>query len=174
MPYIEMKSDANAGLFKMAFERRSLKAYPDSGGIPTIGIGRTRYSDGRSVKLGDTITTLQMQQFFEDDQGVADAAVNRVLKRSNASVSQSRFGILSDITFNAGPDFIEGADFEKAIKSGDPNDDAILLAKWVSDNGKLVDGLMIRGLMRIRVYLWGYQQRDITWLKIRASRQILK
>jgi lysozyme len=50
------------------FEGLELRAYPDplSGGEPiTIGIGTTRYPDGRPVRMGDVITEAQAWEYMK-------------------------------------------------------------------------------------------------------------
>lgn len=51
-----------ATLIIQQYEGARLRAYADTGGIPTIGFGHTK-----GVKLGDVITMEQAQEWFEED-----------------------------------------------------------------------------------------------------------
>lgn len=51
-----------ATLIIQQYEGARLRAYADTGGIPTIGFGHTK-----GVKLGDVITMEQAQAWFEED-----------------------------------------------------------------------------------------------------------
>ena len=47
------------------FEGIKLRAYRCPKGIPTIGIGSTRYEDGKKVKLGDEISLEHAEVLYE-------------------------------------------------------------------------------------------------------------
>src|SRR5690349_2966660 len=55
-------------LIKTEFEGFRNKAYPDSGGVPTIGFGTTYlYDQKRKVRLGDVITFTDAVRYMEHD-----------------------------------------------------------------------------------------------------------
>lgn len=62
----EIKGGKMTREFIMAFEGCRLTAYPDSGGIYTIGYGHTK-----GVKRGDKITLEQADKFLDEDIDVA-------------------------------------------------------------------------------------------------------
>jgi lysozyme len=119
-----------------SFERLALEAYPDSGGVPTIGWGHTR-----GVKLGDRCTVSDAADwFFADTQD----AVNAVIRSLDIPVSQCQFDALVAFTFNVGEhaeahstliNLVNGRHFEAAADE---------FAKWNHVNGKPLLGLTRR------------------------------
>lgn len=71
------------------------EAYLDSGGVPTIGPGRTE-----GVKMGDkTNNVREMALFLNNLEGTYAAAVRRCIK---VPLYQHEFDALVDTTYNAG------------------------------------------------------------------------
>ena len=62
-----------------SFEGTKLKAYKCSAGIPTIGIGTTRYPNGNQVKIGDTCTLEQAETYLKHDLERFEESVNRLV-----------------------------------------------------------------------------------------------
>nr|WP_279292772.1 glycoside hydrolase family protein [Methylobacterium goesingense] len=107
---------------------RRLKAYEDSVGIWTIGIGHTSAAGAPLVTAGLTITSAQCDAIFERDEQAYVAAVRKVL---NVAVSQNAFDALVSICYNIGPGAFAGSTFLKRINAGDTAGayDAILMWK---------------------------------------------
>lgn len=86
------------------FEGCSLKAYRDSAGILTIGIGHT----GRDVVEGDVISSEEAVRLFRSDVAYAERVVNNlneeIQKRTNGygGLKQQHFDALVDLVYNAG------------------------------------------------------------------------
>ena len=76
-----------------------LKAYPDSKGIPTIGVGTIRYPNGVRVKLGDTCTLAQALAWLTKDLSQFEKAINDDVK---VPLSQPQFDALADFVYNIG------------------------------------------------------------------------
>src|ERR1700748_411622 len=76
------------------FEGCKLVAYPDQGGIPTIGYGHTR-----GVKLGMKCTEELAEQSLSEDVAEAEHAVNSLVK---VPLTQNQFDALTDLAFNVG------------------------------------------------------------------------
>jgi lysozyme len=75
-------------------ETLQLKAYlPTPYDVPTIGWGHTR-----GVKIGDTCTREEAEQFFDGDTAEACAAVNAL----GLPLTQSMFDALVSLVFNEG------------------------------------------------------------------------
>lgn len=78
------------------FEGIRLKAYLDSTGIPTIGYGHTK-----NVKIGDTCTQAQAEQYLSDDiSRIACPTVNKY--NSVYNFSQNEYDALCVFAFNIG------------------------------------------------------------------------
>jgi lysozyme len=83
-----------------SFEALALEAYADPGPagakIPTIGYGHTH-----GVKMGDTCTADQADQWLEEDVANACAIVNRFFP----AVTQGQFDALVSFCYNVGPGY---------------------------------------------------------------------
>lgn len=112
----------------IAREGRRLKAYKDSVGVWTIGIGHTSAAGAPLVTSGLTITSAQCDAIFERDVQKYVAAVRHGLK---VAVSQNAFDALVSICYNIGPGAFAGSTFLKRINAGDTAGayDAILMWK---------------------------------------------
>lgn len=94
-----------------SFEGCSNKAYLDSAGIPTIGIGHT----GNDVTMGDIISSEEVIRLFRKDIARFENSVNRlnehIITKSKGvmHLSQCQFDALVSLIYNAG---------EGAIKNG--------------------------------------------------------
>jgi lysozyme len=77
-----------------SFENCELAAYPDGNGVPTIGWGHTA-----GVKLGDTCTAAQADQWFFTDTGAACRSVTSLV---DIAITQSQFDALVSLCFNIG------------------------------------------------------------------------
>ena len=118
------------------FESCRLKAYLDTGGVPTIGYGHTR-----GVKLGDTCTQEQAEEWLRQDVQVAEDAVNKFTK---VELTQGQFDALVDFTFNVGVAAFLHSTLLKKLNSGDYKGAEAELDRWVKDNGKVLAGLQKR------------------------------
>ena len=99
----------------IAREGRRLKAYKDSVGVWTIGIGHTSAAGAPLVTAGLTITSAQCDAIFERDVQKYVTAVRKGLK---VAVSQNAFDALVSICYNIGPGAFAGSTFLKRINAG--------------------------------------------------------
>src|SRR3569833_1343274 len=75
-----------------------LKAYLDIAGVPTIGWGSTVYADGRRVKMGDTLPSVDAaNQLFLTTLKDYENEVNRMVK---VPISQNQFDALLSWDYN--------------------------------------------------------------------------
>lgn len=100
----------------IAREGRRLKAYKDSVGVWTIGIGHTSAAGAPTVTAGLTITSAECDAIFERDIAKYVAAVRKGLK---VAVSQNAFDALVSICYNIGPGAFATSTFLKRINAGD-------------------------------------------------------
>lgn len=79
-------------------EGEVLHVYLDARDLPTVGVGHLiRAADG--IKIGDTISKEQSEDFLKRDLEGAIAAVNGC----GLDLTQNQFDALTDFAFNAGP-----------------------------------------------------------------------
>lgn len=90
---MKLSEKGKAVLIEREGKRR--KAYLDSKGIPTIGVGHT----GPNVYIGLVWTDQQIEDAFADDVQWAEDAVN---KYCNADLQQHQFDALVSWVFNIG------------------------------------------------------------------------
>lgn len=91
------------------YEGVETKAYKDTGGVPTIGVGTTQYRTGdkagQKVKMGDTITREQARQevvAYLDEQG--QAIIKSLQKPDGTYVDlyQQEFDVIQDFVYQYG------------------------------------------------------------------------
>lgn len=88
---------SNAGIELLKeFEGLRLKAYQDSVGVWTIGIGHTK-----DVKAGDVITYQQAINFLYQDIKEAETAVNRMVRVFDV-LTQNQYDALVSLVYNIG------------------------------------------------------------------------
>ena len=82
------------------------KPYPDTAGVPTVGIGTTVYPDGSKVKLTDPPVSKEQARYYLkahlDKQG---QMILNTLKRADGSyveLSQDEWDIIQDFTYQYG------------------------------------------------------------------------
>tara|TARA_B100001094_G_scaffold73267_1_gene69549 strand:+ start:5034 stop:7193 length:2160 start_codon:yes stop_codon:yes gene_type:complete len=91
-----------------------LNKYNDSRGFPTIGYG---HLVERNENISDTITESQADSLFEKDYQDHKKAAMKIPGYTNASVQQK--AALIDLTFNMGPEWVDGfPKFKEAFASG--------------------------------------------------------
>lgn len=114
----------------------ALKAYLDTGGVPTIGYGHTR-----GVKMGDTCTPEQAFAWLRGDVYDAEDSIDR---RVNAALNQNQYDALVDFVFNVGDHKFATSTLLKLINADRFELAALEFAKWKYDNGVVVEGLANR------------------------------
>lgn len=98
------------------FEGLKLKAYRDSAGIPTIGIGTIIYPDGKHVKIGDTCTKEQAYEWAEYEANQKAKTLNGLL--INTPVTPQQFDALLSLVYNIGSGAFAASTLLKRVKSG--------------------------------------------------------
>jgi len=131
--------------FTEQFESCRTSAYSDIGGVPTIGWGTTIYPNGSPVKLGDTCTIVEADNWLMwKVQQIVDK-LNRLLLNPN-SLTQSQFDALVDFTYNVGLFNFQHSTLLRLINAGNLQAAANEFEKWDHVNGKEVAGLLRRRL----------------------------
>jgi lysozyme len=99
-----------------------LKAYRDTKGILTIGVGHT----GPDVTVGLAWTQSQAMAAFKKDVGWAENVVNTVTKPLN----QNMFDALVSFTFNVGAAAFAKSTMKKLLDAGDYKGASEEFDKW--------------------------------------------
>ena len=123
------------------FEGLELKAYPDSGGIWTIGHGTIRYPNGDKVQKGDTCTAGQALEWLKNDCRWVDACLDNNIK---VKISQNQFDALASFIYNVGETAFRNSTMLRLINANEIRSAANQFDVWVNVNGKRVQGLVNR------------------------------
>lgn len=118
------------------FEGCKLTAYLCPAGIPTIGYGHTH-----NVKLGDTCTQQQADEWLEDDFFYATSDVKSVVK---VPLTDNQLDALASFVFNLGVRKLIQSTLLKKLNAKDYTGAANEFDKWVFAAGKKLNGLIAR------------------------------
>lgn len=114
---------SEGGLQKLSVrEGRELKAYRDSKGILTIGVGHT----GPEVRDGLVWTEEQVDAALAKDVKWAEDAVNSV----SQPLTQNQFDALVSFTFNVGKNAFLVSTMKKLLDKGDMKGAALQYDRW--------------------------------------------
>lgn len=136
---MDLKTKFGAGVLAAAvglvaaWEGRSLVAYADPVGIPTICEGYTH-----GVKLGDVATPAQCDALTEQEVRKALAVVD------GSTPGQLPDGVrvaLASFVYNVGPGAYSGSTLLRWLRSGDLKAACNELPRWVYAGGKKLRGL---------------------------------
>jgi lysozyme len=134
---------AGLSLIRQA-EGLRLRAYPDpgTGGDPwTIGIGTTRYPDGRKVRRGDTCTPQQADQYLAHDlQGFERDVVAMV----TVPLTGNQFSALVSFAYNVGVSALRNSTLLRVLNAGDYAGVANQFPRWNRAAGQVLPGLVRR------------------------------
>ena len=124
------------------------RAYKDSAGIWTIGIGTIRYPNRVKVKQGDVITKEQAYEYMEYEVKDTVNALNIILNGIN--INQNQFDAVVSLTYNIGINAFKISSVYKAMKTN-PNDPKIE-EYWLRWNKITKNGVKVpsRGLTNRR------------------------
>lgn len=144
------KTSDDGVVLLVSLEGMELKAYPDSGGIYTVGIGTIKYPDGKPVKKGDVITKEQAISYMKHDLEKFEGVVNTsVLVKLN----QQQFDALVSLTYNIGSSAFKNSTLLKMLNSGQYKVAADQFLRWNKVNGKEVKGLTNRRVQERLLFL---------------------
>lgn len=87
-------------------EGEKLKAYLDSRGIPTIGVGHTGKIDGKPVALGMTITAEKSSELLKGDLQWVEDAISSLVR---VPLNQNQYDALCSLIFNIGKTAFSGS-----------------------------------------------------------------
>ncbi|MHB0820115.1 lysozyme [Stutzerimonas stutzeri] len=118
------------------FEGRSLVAYLDPVGIPTICEGVTQ-----GVRMGDVATPAECDALLEKELAVALAAVER---RVRVPLPDTRRAALASFVYNVGEGQFSRSTLLRKLNAGDVRGACAELSRWVYAGGRQLAGLVKR------------------------------
>lgn len=123
-------------MFIMNHEGIRQTAYLDAVDVPTICAGHTK-----KVKLGQTATLDQCQQFIKEDTGEAGKAIARC---TTALITQDQYDMLVDFAFNVGGEAYCNSTLVRKLNSGNCVGAANEFSRWNKAGGRVLKGLTKR------------------------------
>lgn len=132
------------------FEGIKLKAYRCPSGVPTIGIGTTRYDDGSKVKLGDEITLDYAEVLYKRD---VDRVREEIDELVVPSLTRNQADALVSLVYNIGITAFRNSTLLEKINKN-PNSKSIKreFMEWTYSNGKKLKGLTRRRKAEVELY----------------------
>jgi lysozyme len=122
-------------------EDNKLKAYKDSVGILTIGVGHTTSAGPPKVTAGMTITAAESDDILSRDLAKFENAVNNSVK---VPLSQNQFDALVSLAFNIGSAAFAKSTLVRKLNGGDVQGAADAFLNWNKAGGKVLAGLTNR------------------------------
>lgn len=132
-----------------SYETLKLVAYmPTPDDVPTIGWGHTR-----GVRMGDTCTVEQAQEWFEQDTARAVSLVNGLMHNTGQSLTQSQFDALVSLAFNVEASVGTGNSIERFMIEGDKYQVCQSMFLWRKQKGEDLLGLARRRVQEMSLFL---------------------
>lgn len=124
------------------FEGLRLEAYLDMIGVPTIGVGTTRWHDGGPIPMDAVITEAQAIAFFRRDAAEFMADIQTAV---NVPLTARQIAALLSWAYNNGTGDFFGSELLKVINANGPASEVrTQLRRWIKADGKPSDGLRRR------------------------------
>ncbi len=130
-----MISDKAVALVKK-FEGCKLKAYLCPAGVATIGFGTTH-----NVKMGDTCTQEQADQWLKADLNATERTINEFV---TVKINQNQRDALASFIYNLGAGAFKNSTLCRKLNSGDYQGASAEFMRWIYAGGKPLDGLVKR------------------------------
>lgn len=131
-------------------EGNKLKAYLDSVGVLTIGVGHTSNAGPPKVTKGMTITAAESDAILSRDLATFERAVERSVK---VPLSQNEFDALVSLAFNIGGGAFAKSTLVRKLNAGDKAGAAEAFLSWNKAGGKVLKGLVTRRQSERRQFL---------------------
>jgi lysozyme len=129
-----------------------LKAYLDSGSVPTIGYGNTYdFDKQRKVQMGDIITKEQAERWL---QLVTNKDAAEIKNLVLVPLNNNELNALISFVYNVGINAFKASSLLRLLNSGtDKKLVADQFDRWVYDNGVKVKGLITRRNAEKKLFL---------------------
>jgi len=141
-------SQAGTNLIKQEEGFRS-DAYQDGGGVWTIGYGSTRIN-GRPVTKGDKVDEPTALQMLITKANSDLSEVSAVLK---TNLNQNQTDAIASFVYNIGLGQFKSSTLLSKLNASDFAGAADQFARWIYDNGKVVNGLIRRRAQERALFL---------------------
>jgi lysozyme len=149
-----MKTSAEGRKFIAKWEGNILKAYKDSVGVWTIGVGHTSAAGEPKVSPGMTITATQSDEILTKDLADVEKQVMKVVK---VPLTQNQFDMLVSFTFNVGGGALAGSTLLKKLNTKDYKGAADQFLAWnkgtIGGKKVRIEGLANRRAAERKVFL---------------------
>ena len=127
----------------LQFEGLRLRPYLCSAGVPTIGVGATRYLDGRRVTLADPPIT-QAEAMAMLRESVRREYLPAVLRLCPGADTAPRVAALVSFAFNLGVGALRSSTLRRRVNAGDWPGAQRELLRWTRGGGRVLPGLALR------------------------------
>ena len=125
------------------YEGVYLKPYICPAGVPTIGIGSTRYENGVRVSMRDPAITLDRAYVLFDHH--VSVEVEPALRRlAPVPLTQGQWAALADFIYNMGSGAFASSTLRRRVLAGEWEDVPTQLRKWIYGGGVQLTGLKRR------------------------------
>lgn len=125
------------------FEGVYLRPYLCPAGVVTIGVGATRYLDGRAVRMTDPpITRTEALALLR--ASLRTVYMPGTLNACPNIDTPQRLAALSDFAFNCGLAALRGSTLRRRVLAERWDDVPTELRKWVRGGGRVLPGLVRR------------------------------
>ena len=121
------------------------KAYLDTGGVWTVGVGHT----GPDVYEGLVATDQQINMWLREDVIDAESAVNRLVL---VELTQDQFDALVSFVFNIGETAFKKSTLLRKLNENNFPGATKEFLRWDKDNGKTIAGLTKRRILESRMF----------------------
>ena len=125
------------------FEGLYLRPYLCPAGVPTIGVGSTRYLDGTRVRLSDPPITREHAMVLLRHRLLAEYMPG-VRQLCGAVDSPGRLAALTDFAYNLGLGALRASTLRRRVAAGRWDLVPAELRKWVLAGGRPMRGLVLR------------------------------
>ena len=146
-----MKASLNCIALIKRFEGFVPSPYRCPAGVPTIGFGSTRDTDGKAISMNhQPISEAQATQLMYATLKTYEDAVNRYVQ---VPLTQNQFDALTDFCYNAGAQNLRTSTLLKKLNVKDYNGCAEQFLFWVYGGGKRLNGLVKRRMAERSLFL---------------------
>ncbi len=125
------------------FEGLRLRPYLCPAGVPSVGLGSTRYLDGRPVRLTDPPITREHAYTLAVEQ-LRREYLPAVLRLCPGIDGYDRLAGVLSFTYNVGAGALQASTLRRRINAGDWAGAQVEMRKWNKAGGKILPGLVTR------------------------------
>ncbi len=144
-----MKTSAKGRALISEREGVRLKAYKDSVGIWTIGVGHTAAAGQPDPAKVKTITAAQCDEILSRDLAKFEEGVSSAIKRP---MTQNQFDAFVSLAFNIGLGAFKGSSVVRYFNTGDNEKAAQAFMMWDKAGGHVLPGLAKRRLSEMQQF----------------------